>query len=111
MKYVISVSKTYKHRGKYINHLPKTKKYWHIYYWDYDEVDEMWRMYLKQVNWFTAMYYKSHKWKKIELTCPDCQTTYIHFIKKRTTKHILKEECPDCFENFKDLYEEYLENP
>ena len=40
MKYVISVSKTYKHRGKDITHLPKTKKYWHIYYYEYDEVDE-----------------------------------------------------------------------
>jgi len=37
-----------------------------------------------------------------------CQTTYPHFVKKRTDKAIGKEECPDCYENFKDLYEELI---
>ena len=110
MKYVISVSKTYKHRGRYINHLAKTKKYWHIFYYEYNEIDEVWKTHFDQVGWFTAMYYKSHKWKKQWLTCPDCQTTYMHFIKKRTDKQILKQECPDCFRDFKDLCEEAIEN-
>jgi len=109
MKYVISVSKTYKHRGKYINHLAKTKKYWHIYYYEYNEVDETLKMYCKQVSWFTAMYYKSHKWKKIMLHCPSCNVDNLHFIKKRDTKHILKEECGTCFCNYKDILEE-IEN-
>jgi len=109
MKYVISVTKTYKHRGLH-RHRKSTKKYWHIIYYEYDEVDERMKMYCKQVSWFTAMYYKSHKWKKVWLPCPNCQTTYLHFVKKRTDKGIGKEECPDCFENFKDLHEEYLEN-
>jgi len=109
MKYVISVSKTHKHRGKYINHLAKTKKYWHIYYYEYDEVDELLKMYCKQVSWFTAMYYKSHKWKKIWLHCPNCNVDNLHFIKKRDTKHILKEECGTCFCNYKDILEE-IEN-
>ncbi len=109
MKYVISVSKTYKHRGKYINHLAKTKKYWHIYYYEYDEVDELLKMYCKQVSWITAMYYKSHKWKKITLHCPSCNVDNLHFIKKRDTKHILKEECGTCFCNYKDILEE-IEN-
>ena len=109
MKYVVSVSKTYKHRGKYINHLEKTKKYWHIYYYEVDEVDDLLKMYCKQVGWFTAMYYKSHKWKKIWLHCPNCNVDNLHFIKKRDTKHILKEECPNCFENYKDILEE-IEN-
>jgi len=29
---------------------------------------------------------------------------------KKKEKDLEKQECPDCFENFKDLYEEYLEN-
>jgi len=40
----------------------------------------------------------------------DCQTTYLNFVKKRTDEAIGKQECPDRYENFKDLYEEYLEN-
>jgi len=109
MKYAISVSKTYKHRGKDIVHRPKTKKHWHIYYWEFDEVNETWKMYFKQVSWFTAMYYKSHKWKKIWLHCPDCNIDSLHFIKKRTAKHIVNEECPSCFEKYKDILQE-IEN-
>jgi len=109
MKYVVSVSKTYKHRGKYINHLAKTKKYWHIYYYEVDEVDDQLKMYCNQVSWFTAMYYKSHKWKKIWLHCPNCNIDNLHFIKKRNKRHILKEECSNCFESYKDILEN-LEN-
>ena len=105
MKYVISVSKTYKHRGRFIKHKPKTKKHWHIMYHEYDEYNETWKMGCKQVSWITAMYYKLHKWKKINLTCPDCKTTYLHFIKKRTVKEILKEECPNCLESYKTILE------
>jgi len=104
MKYIISVSKMYKHRGLH-KHRKSTKKCWHIIYYEYDKVDERMKMYCKQVSWFTAMYCKFHKWKKINLTCPDCNTTYTHFIKKRTDKAILNEECPDCFESFKDIVE------
>ena len=41
MKYVVSVSKVYKHRGKFINHRENTKKHWHIFYYEYDEIDEI----------------------------------------------------------------------
>lgn len=109
MKYVISVSKTYKHRGKYIEHKAKTKKYWHIFYYEYDEVDEVLKTHFDQVGWFTAMYYKSNKWKKIMLHCPSCNVDNLHFIKKRTEKAILNEECPTCFEKYKDILEE-IEN-
>ncbi len=109
MRYVTSVSKMYKHRGFHI-HRQSTKKFWHIIGHEYDDYEERWKMFCDQVSWFTAMYYKGHKWKKIWLPCPNCQTTYPHFIKKRTDKAIGKEECPDCYENFKELYEENLEN-
>ncbi len=62
-------------------------------------------MYCVQVNWFSAMYYKCHKWKKIILHCPDCGIDNLHFIKKRTEKHILNEECGNCFEKYKDILE------
>jgi len=109
MKRVVSVSKTYKHRGKKINHREKTKKYWHIFYYEYDEFNEELKSYFQQVSWFTAMYYKSHKYKKIVLHCPNCNVDNLHFIKKRDTKHILKEECASCFCNYKDILEE-IEN-
>ena len=109
MKYVISVSKTYKHRGKYITHRLSTKKHWHIFYYEYDEIDEVWKTHFDKVGWFTAMYYKCHKWKKIDLTCPSCQNTFRYFIKKRTEKAILNEECPTCFMKYKDIIEE-IEN-
>jgi len=105
MKYVISVSKTYKHRGKDIVHRANTKKHWQIMYYDIDE-DENLQLYSKFVDPITALYYKFHKYKKIHLTCPDCKTTYLHLIKKRTEKEILGTECPDCLESFRDVLEE-----
>ncbi len=102
MKYVVSVSKAYKHRG--VLHKKSTKKYWFIYY-----CDEEGHFHSEQVSYLKAMYYKGHKWKKIDLTCPSCQNTYRHFIKKRTEKAILNEECPQCFEKYKDILEE-IEN-
>jgi len=33
MKYIVSVSKTYIHRGNH-RHRDSTKKHWHIYYYD-----------------------------------------------------------------------------
>jgi len=42
----------------------------------------------------------------------NCPTDFI-FSKKAgrcVNQDLEKAECPDCFENFKDLYEEYLEN-
>ena len=103
MKYVISVSKTYKHRGLH-RHRASTKKYWHIYYYDED-----FTFHSEQVSYLEAMYYKSHKYKKIYLHCPNCNVDNLHFIKKRDTKHILKEGCGTCFCNYKDILEE-IEN-
>ncbi len=102
MKYVVSVSKTYKHRGLH-RHRDSTKKYWHIYYYD-----EEFKFHSEQVCYLKAMYYKGNKYKKFHLVCPNCRNTYRLLVKKE--KDIPKEECPNCLESFKDLYEEYLEN-
>jgi len=107
MRYVTSVSKTYKHRGIHY-HRSKTKRYWHIIGYEYDDFEEKVSMFCEQVSWIKAMYYKRNKYKKCKLICPNCKTAYYYFVKNE--KDLGKQECPDCFENFKDLYEEYLEN-
>jgi len=108
MKYVISVSKMYKHRGFHI-HRDSTKKYWHIIGHEYDDYEEEWKMFCEQVSWIKAMYYKRHKFKRVLLHCPSCNDDNLHFIKKRTQKAILNEECPTCFMKYKDILEE-IEN-
>ena len=107
MKYVTSVSKMYKHRGIHY-HRSKTKKYWHIIGYEYDDYEERLKMFCEQVSWIKAMYYKQHKCKKFDLVCPSCKYTYTFLVKKK--KDLEKQEWPQCDENFKDLYEEYLEN-
>jgi len=105
MKYVVSVSKAYKHRGLH-RHRGSTKKYWHIYYYD-----EELKFHSEQVSHLKAMYYKCNKYKKFHLVCPNCRKTYMFLVKKE--KDLEKQDCPDCFESFKDMYEEiaeYLEN-
>ncbi len=107
MKMVTSVSKMYKHRGNHF-HRRSTKKYWHIIGYEYDDYEEEWKMFCEQVSWIKAMYYKCNKYKKFNLACPSCKNTYRLLVKKE--KHLERQDCPECQENFKDLYEEYAEN-
>ena len=107
MKMVTSVSKMYKHRGNHF-HRRSTKKYWHIIGYEYDDYVEEWKMFCEQVSWIKAMYYQCNKYKKFHLTCPSCRNIYRLLVKKE--KHLEKQECPNCQESFKNLYEEYLEN-
>jgi len=86
MKYVISVSKTYKHRGLH-RHRDSTKKYWHIYYYDED-----FKFHSEQVGFLKAMYYKKHLMYKRYFICQECFRKFVALVKKRT-KTI---ECPYC---------------
>lgn len=88
MKYVVSVSKTYKHRGNH-RHRKSTKKYWHIYYYDEDFV-----FHSEQVSYLTAMYYKIQKWKKMQYVCTECGSLFVGFVK--SSKEEI--ECPYCEE-------------
>ena len=97
----------YKHRGNHF-HRRSTKKYWHIIGYEYDDYEEEWKMFCEQVSWIKAMYYKCNKYKKFNLACPSCKNTYRLLVKNE--KHLEKQECPECQESFKDLYEEYAEN-
>jgi hypothetical protein len=95
MIYVISVSKTHKHRGRNIKHKPKTKKHWQIMYYDFDE-DENWRLYSKFVNPLTVFYYKFKKYYKRKVYCTECENTFEALMKKRQREY--KEPCPFCEE-------------
>ena len=89
--YVISVSKTYKHRGKNITHKPNTKKYWQIMYYDYDENYNL-KLYSKFANSFQAFYYKLNKYYKRKFYCLECENLFEALEKKRQKTA----ECPNC---------------
>ena len=89
-KYVIAVSKTFKHRGLR-RHRPNTKKFWHIYGFYED-----WTFFCEQVSSIKAMHYKQHLYHKIKRVCPECLTIFIGLVKKVNAKV----ECPNCYEKF-----------
>ena len=91
MENVISVSKAYKHRGNH-RHKASTKKFWHVYYYEYDEIDEEWHLWTKQINAFLVPFYKSKQVYKRTFYCPDCDTKFWALVKKNQ-KEI---ECPFC---------------
>jgi len=86
MKYVVSVSKTYKHRG-FHRHRESTKKYWYIYYYD-----EEFRFHSEQVGFLEAIYYKTQKRKRLRYICTECGNFFIGLVK--SSKEEL--ECPEC---------------
>jgi len=90
MKYVISVAKAYKHRGK---HQHRTaKKHWFVYWYEYDEFEEKWYMKSKQVNWLQALYYKIQKCHRYKFVCEECGSVFIGIVKSFKDKV----ECPYC---------------
>lgn len=92
MKLIISVAKTYKHRGNHV-HKPSTKKYWHVYWLEHDEIEDEWKMYSKQISPLLVPYYKSKLVYKRIFYCSDCDSKFPTYVKKRQ-KEV---ECPYCF--------------
>ena len=92
MKYTISVSKTYKHRGNF-RHKRSTKKYWHHYYYKIE--DGVWKLYCNQINWLQALFYKSRKWHRKKFYCLECNTVFLAMVKSKRIKEV---ECPYCEE-------------
>jgi len=90
MKHIISVSKTYKHRGK-MQHRT-AKKHWFVYWYEFDEFEEKWYMKSKQVNWLQALYYKIQKKHRYKFVCEECGSVFIAIV--RSFKD--KVECPYC---------------
>ena len=86
MKYVISVSKTYKHRG---NHRHKSaKKHWFVYW-----IDEEIKLHCDPVNWLQALYYKTQKVHRKKFYCEECGRILYALVKSKNTEYI---ECPYC---------------
>lgn len=85
MKHVISVSKTYKHRG--VSHKKSTKKHWFVYF-----LDDEGRFHSEQVSYLKAMYYKKQKLRRMKFICPDCGQFFLGLVK--SAKQEL--DCPYC---------------
>ena len=92
MKYIISVSKIYKHRGRNVIHKPSTKKHWQIMYYEINDDTEELVLYSKFVNTLQAWYYKFHKYYKRTFYCFECENSFEALVKKRQKSA----ECPIC---------------
>ena len=85
MKYIVSVSKTYIHRGNH-KHRVSTKKYWHIYYYEDNKFKT------KRVSLLQALYYMTQKRKRLKYVCPECCNVFMGLVK--SSKEEI--ECPYC---------------
>jgi len=85
MKYIISVSKTYIHRGNH-KHKESTKKHWHIYYYEDGNFKT------KRVNTIQALYYKTQKRKRLKYICTECGNIFMGLVKSSNEEL----ECPEC---------------
>ena len=85
MKYIISVSKTYKHRGKHEH--KRAKKHWFIYYYD-----EEGKLHSEMVNFLQAVYYKTRKWHRMKFVCLECGIVFPGLVKSKNDTA----ECPYC---------------
>jgi len=88
MKYVVSVSKAYKHRGKHVHRT--AKKHWHVYFYD-----EQGQFRTERVNLLKAFYYKTQKKHRYKFVCEECGTVFIGIVKSFKDKV----ECPYCLED------------
>jgi len=77
MKYIVSVSKTYIHRGLH-RHKKSTKKHWFIYYYD-----EYLKFHSEMVSFSQAMYYKTKKVRRLKYYCEACDKLWLFLVKSR----------------------------
>lgn len=85
MKYIVSVSRTYIHRGQH-NHKKSTKKHWFIYYYD-----ELGRFHSEMVSYAQALYYKTKKLRRLKYYCEACGKLW--FLLAKSKKQLV---CPEC---------------
>jgi hypothetical protein len=93
--HVLSVSKSYKHRGGDHVHRPSTKKHWMVYY-----VTDEGQFASKSVSPLMAAYYKGKRERYINMVCNSCYGAFTVFYKK--PKELEEVECPACAANFYD---------
>jgi len=92
MKYTISVSKTYKHRGNF-RHKPSTKKHWFHYFYTIE--DGIWKLHCESINWLQALLYKTQKWHRRIFYCSNCFTRLRVLTKSKKAKQV-EINCPSC---------------
>jgi len=85
MKYVISVAKAYKHRGKRQHY--RAKKHWFVYYYD-----EHGSFHTQRVNLLQTLYYKTLKRHRYKVRCSQCGSVFMALIWLFRDKL----ECPYC---------------
>jgi rubrerythrin len=86
MKNIISVSKTYIHRGRH-KHKPSTKKQWFVYYYD-----ENGKFHSEKISYLQAMYYKQQKLRRLKYYCENCGKFFLGLVKSPKQQVV----CPNC---------------
>lgn len=97
MKYVVSVAKTYTHRGNH-RHRPDTRKHWYVYYYD-----EEGNFRSERVNYLQAMYYKRQKRHRVKLLCNACGQWFIGLVKSENEEVQCPYGCDSEVENEEDF--------
>ena len=87
--HVLSVSKSYKHRGGNHVHRPGTKKHWMVYY-----VTDEGHFASKRVSPLMAAYYKGKHERCLNMICTSCYSAFTVFYKN--PKELEGVECPAC---------------
>ena len=85
--YPISVSKSYKRRGRGIKHKDSTKKIWFVYGYDKDG-----NFGSEQVSMLEAIKAKLNRYYKRTFFCPKCRNYFEGLVRKGTKKV----KCPYC---------------
>lgn len=91
-KIVVSVSKTYIHRGRGLRHRQSTKKKWHVYYYQFDPTERKYKLKTTRVNWLQALFYKAQRRHRYKYYCTECGSLVVAVLK--TKKATLR--CPIC---------------
>ena len=87
--HVLSVSKSYKHRGGNHVHRPGTKKHWMVYF-----VTDEGQFASKRISPLMVAYYKSKRDRYVNMVCNNCYGTFTVFYKN--PKELKAVECPTC---------------
>ena len=80
MKYVVSVSK-------------KGKNVWKIYYYDYNDDDDM-VFQSKRINVLLVPFYKLLKCHRTKMLCDECNQIFLSVTRRKNPKY---DNCPYCF--------------
>lgn len=87
--HVLSVSKSYKHRGGNHVHRQDTKKHWMVYY-----VTDEGQFASKKISPLMVAYYKSKRERYVNAVCQSCYNVVTLFYKN--PKELDGAECPAC---------------